>query len=462
MNGESTGTKNATWAEWCPWTRLLRAGTLAYNVNQLLLSLAAIALFVAGGMALDGMWREDARVIVELKEGLVARSELTEFAAAGCNFAAAAEFASQQKAARGGAPGRLGVFGETSRYLRNLANQGSDAILSFRLIGSGERPGLTTVIYGLAALPIWLVGSHLGFAFAFGLWCLAVFALFGGAVHRIAAVQAAREESLGLIDAFDFARRKWLSFFAAPLMPPAILLFVGVLLFVGGLIARAPVLDVLAGLIWIVPLLAGLIMAIFGLASLGVWPLMAPAIATEGTDAFDAFSRGVGYTFERRWRTPFYYLVSMVYGLVCIEVVELLARMMFWMTHHAVGLGMGLIGYQPTGAAAPINKLDALWQAPVWGRHFWGGFAHQPLEGTAWAASGLIYTWTVVFVLLVAAYAFSLYCSSATLIYQLLRHDVDGTELDSVWTEDDEVDNFDEPAGPAKAEGAAAAGEKPA
>src|SRR5690606_17723071 len=49
----------------------------------------------------------------------------------------------------------------------------------------------------------------LAFVLLCALWADAVWALVGGAITRTAAVQLAREESIGLLAALGYARRKW-------------------------------------------------------------------------------------------------------------------------------------------------------------------------------------------------------------------------------------------------------------
>ena len=44
---------------------------------------------------------------------------------------------------------------------------------------------------------------------------LAVWAIFGGAITRIAAVQLARREKIGMIDALRFAQKKFAAYFSA-------------------------------------------------------------------------------------------------------------------------------------------------------------------------------------------------------------------------------------------------------
>src|SRR5581483_11490711 len=48
------------------------------------------------------------------------------------------------------------------------------------------------------------------------LWTLATWALFGGAITRMAAVQLARKEKISIAEALGFTRTRYASFFSAP------------------------------------------------------------------------------------------------------------------------------------------------------------------------------------------------------------------------------------------------------
>ncbi|MEE8171292.1 MAG: hypothetical protein V3T70_12160 [Phycisphaerae bacterium] len=432
------------WTESFPWTRIFRSFSLAYNVNQLLLALAAVLLIALGGWLLDEAWNKDSRVFVS-NAGGHPQSELTVFLDGGFDLDNARAFAALQREQGDEARQTVGVFSHLHTFVRHTANDAVDAVFDVRLLtGDAGNRGLIDTLIRLPAAVVWLLGMHFGYAVVFIPFVLAVLALFGGAICRIAALQATREERIGLVEAMQFSRTKFAHFFGAPLMPVGMIAFFAVLMFVGGILARLPGLDVLAGLIWFLPLIAGLIMAIMVIASFAVWPLMHPAIAVEGTDAFDAFSRGIGYAFEKRWRTPFYFLVAMVYGLICLQVIKLLARLMFWLTHAGVGFGMNLIGMRTEEGADPVGKLDLLWKQPGPDTPFWGGFGHEALGGTTWAASGLIHLWALLFVFLIAAFVLSFFFSASTWIYLLLRRDVDGTDLEYIWSEEDEQDLFAE------------------
>src|SRR5262249_40031106 len=143
-----------------------------------------------------------------------------------------------------------------------------------------------------------------------GLWAVAVWALFGGAITRIAAMKLGREESVSTVEALRFARKKWASYFAAPLFPMLGVLLALIPMALAGLLLRLPVATFLLGLFWPLMLIGGVIMAIFLLGLLFGWPLMWSTISTEGNDSFDALSRSYSYVFQRPLQYLFYAAVA--------------------------------------------------------------------------------------------------------------------------------------------------------
>ena len=91
---------------------------------------------------------------------------------------------------------------------------------------------------------------------------MAVWAFFGAAICRIAAVQLAAEEQVGLGPALRYACRKWPSYFAAPLLPVGGVLLAAIPVAILGLIMKANLGLLLGGLLWPLALVAGLLMAI--------------------------------------------------------------------------------------------------------------------------------------------------------------------------------------------------------
>lgn len=282
-------------------------------------------------------------------------------------------------------------------------------------------------------------------------WTLAVWSLFGGAICRVSAVQLARNGSVGLREALRFAARRYLSFFSSPLLPFLAVVLVVLFCAVGGLLARVPVLDVLAGLVWFLALLAGFVVvaALFGLV-LG-WPLMYAAVAAEATESFDALSRSFSYSIGRPWHYLFYATLAALYGAIVMIFVVAFAHGLVQMSAYAVSFGFGEQATYSLYAFAP--------EAPGW-RHAFGPASADapPPTGTRYVAAVLVGFWTHLAFLGVVGFAYSFFWTEATAVYFLLRRDVDETDIDEVYLEEEEEEPFPTAAptvpGPPKASGA--------
>jgi hypothetical protein len=124
------------------------------------------------------------------------------------------------------------------------------------------------------------------------LWTFVTWAIFGGAITRIAAVQIARQEKITLPEALRFTVRRWLSFVTAPVFPLLFVAFLVVFMIIYGAFYMIPYFGDIAvgGLFWWVMLFFGVLMAVALIGLVG-WPLMYSTVSAEGTDSWEAVSR---------------------------------------------------------------------------------------------------------------------------------------------------------------------------
>ena len=168
-----------------------------------------------------------------------------------------------------------------------------------------------------------------------------VWSLFGGAITRVAAVQLAHGERIGLKKALSFAASKVLSYFGAPLLPlvGTALFAMGVFLLVG-LPMNLDVGLIWSGLVWILVLGVGLLVGVLLLGLLFGWPLMWATISTEGTDTFDAISRTYAYTMQRPLHYLFYVVIvgglGAVTWLLVLAFGEAVIHVCWWSADWAV------------------------------------------------------------------------------------------------------------------------------
>lgn len=325
---------------------------------------------------------------------------------------------------------------------------------------------------------------YIPYSIAFVLIFIAIWSYFGGAIARIAAYEIAKDgERIETRKALHFSRRKFWSFFWAPLICVIGFLFFAFCNYAGGFVGK--VVDVVTGhwagaplvaLLLPLALLSGFIMTLIAVGTMTGFPLFTPAVAAEGTDSFDAVSRGFSYVYSRPWHYLGYQAVSAVYGYVCIAFVILFAIAMCHLGIATGGAGFELCGAWGPGEFKAVS--DSSWNLILSDTHDVQGYSWDPREilagphpyGRLQALANaivrpgdgpsdtlslthghsialfLMTLWLVVTLGLALGYVISYFISQQTMIYYVLRKKVDGIEMNEVFEETEE-----EPPSPAEA-----------
>lgn len=399
------------WRDLFLFTRIFRAFRLAIRPSKMLLALTAILLMYAGGRTLDAFWPQDA-----VDRGYVVRT---------------------------GFPVVPGVVHAPFASLLQAQLTNFSTITSRVLDMSWGYPsGVPKAVGDFAVgtpIEFWR-GNKVFFTLLYG-WFLAVWALCGGALCRIAAVHVARDEVISPVRAMRFSFHAMPSFVAAPLIPLLMVVGVGVIISVLGSVLYIPYAGpILGGLLLIVPLILGIVMTILVIGAVAGSGLMYPTIAVEGSDAFDAVSRALSHVFAAPWRLLFYTAVAVVYGTLTYFFVRLCAYVVLVMVNFFMGwfvTGGSLETYQ---AMWPTPGFDRLAFPPQW----------SSLDVPAKVGAGVISFWIYLVIATVGAYVISFYFCASTIIYMLMRLKVDATELSAVYLEPVEEDLPEAPALPAE------------
>ena len=142
----------------------------------------------------------------------------------------------------GTGPARRGPFRSLLRYEMVVFNGLVTSAVNLNLLGGLDvtqgQPNQGVVLQvcrGLKGLG-WMLRQHCVYFVIFGVFCLVVWSIFGGAISRIAALHVARGEKISLKEALKFGVKKFPSFLFAPLIPIAIVAFLGLLVLLGSLI----------------------------------------------------------------------------------------------------------------------------------------------------------------------------------------------------------------------------------
>lgn len=231
-------------------------------------------------------------------------------------------------------------------------------------------------------------------------WALCIWSFFGTVISRMSAVQFAVDQRISLREALKFAGSKWLWVISAPLMPLVGVLALWLCCLLGGLIGRIPdVGPVILGVLYLVPILLtfAMVLLLIGL-TLG-WPLMIATVSTQGSDAFDGFSRSFDYVYSRFWHLLWFLVVATVHGLLMLALVGGVATLTLHLSAQFVGMGLG-VAAEPTDPALARN---------------------------------LVLFWLHAVMMLVAGYGVSYFWTSSTIIYFLLRQSEDANHLSEVY-----------------------------
>lgn len=391
--------RRVSWRDLCPWLLLLRAFPV---------SLGSVLLFgVLAAVMLPLGWRAAA--------GLLLTPEQRE---ATWRFRGHEDFPGQRppRIPPVTTPSALGhaVWDRVDGSFQSFAGSLRRVFGGLPARGSREEQGPTTGPLRAPAPPTarerayWVCG---------GLWTLLIWSFFGGAVSRSAALQLGREEKLGLGAALVHARRRVGAYFFAPLFPLLALLVVIACCAVLGVLMRSDIGAVVAAVLW--PL--GLLGATFGTVLLLVvalgWPLLwgAPS-CDKDAEAFDSVSHTFSFVLGRPLRLLFYTLFAALIGAAGWLVVA-----------HAAQLTIGIaeLGahWGSAGRSAALVESDSN-LARVAGHLIEFG------NGLVWAA--------------LRGFEFTYFWTAAAGVYLLIRRDVDKTEVDEVFV-DEEVQRFSLP-----------------
>jgi hypothetical protein len=381
---------------WLPILHLFRAFRLAIDPRKILLGAAAAVLLAAGEWALD---QTPLAPPIENE----ALAEL---------LGSDVEWPWNRRIVDGVVPPRAfeGMLSDPFRALTGSIREGFDLLDPLRTI---VEPGARLFARGNS----W---PDVAYAWTRLLFGLAVWSFFGGAIARIAAVQFALHRGPTLREAVAYTGRRLGATMSAPLLP---IVFVGLfwlICCVVGLVGRiGAVGEAAAGILWFLPLLCGLALAVILLFIAAGWPLMVCTVSAEGTDGFDGLSRSYDYLLNRPWYALGLTLTMLVYGSLAIVFVSGVATIGTHLAEWGVSSGMG---------DAAVNELTS-------GRPstFDNGISISGTIETSAVGRTAAAFWMQALALLLWGFVHSFFWSSATIIYFLLRKSADGMPLDRVY-----------------------------
>ena len=235
------------------------------------------------------------------------------------------------------------------------------------------------------------------------LWAIIVMGVVGGAISRIAVVEAGRGERATLVESLRFALRSARSLIAAPLFPIATAAVCELGCMLIGLLYQAPAVGGAAAAVSLfIPLGLGFVAALLLLELAAAFPFIHVSVAADAESSLDALTRAFGYVNRRPVQFVACVAAAWLAGAALLVVVDLIAGM----TIHLAAWGLSFTAPSAivTGLARPV--LDVA--------------TSDSIEGTA------PFFWAKVVRLLAHGWIYSYYWSAAAAIYLVLRRDVDG------------------------------------
>jgi len=276
---------------------------------------------------------------------------------------------------------------------------------------------------------------YIGSMLVLSLLVFMITALLGAIICRLSALEFSGHEHPNMFHAVRFARGHLLAFLKAPLLPFAIILFLGVATGCVGLIGAIPYVgEIIIGLAFVLFLVVGFIVMLLMLGLLGGFNLLYPTLAVEGADSFDALSRAFAYVYARPWRLIFYAIINLVYFVITLLFVGFAVYLMLAFSHAFVSWGMTLFG-SLEGTYSGFPKLETLWPVPRV-NHLVQPINWWAMSVTEFIGACLLHFWVFTAITCIGAYAVSYYFSSNTIMYLLLRRAEDGQGLNEIFNDE--------------------------
>ena len=267
--------------------------------------------------------------------------------------------------------------------------------------------------------------------FTGGLWTLIVWSFFGCAITRAALMRFARDEPIGIDDAFDYAIDKFLACFGGIMIPLLAVFGLTIPLALLGLIMTTNIGAALGGLLWFVVLFFALAIAIILLGLIFAWPLIIASISAEGQDSFDGMTRAFSYVFQRPLHYFCYALIAVIFSGICWAIAGLVIEGTIHSANWAVSWGANVNSNRMSELTGDIVEPTEATEGEQAGDD-----ENQPSSLFAFGQRMMRF-WNGVARTFGAAFLYGLFWCVAAAVYLLLRKDLDDAEMDEIYLVDE-------------------------
>jgi len=259
----------------------------------------------------------------------------------------------------------------------------------------------------LFAIDAGLLGStHAGLRL---LLAVGVLGIIGGAVSRSAACEVGLGRRPAVAECLRFAGKSAWPLTGSPLFPLLAVVLCGLVCAMLGAIYRTPIVGAaLAGLTFFAPLALGFVMALLLIDLAAAWPLIHASVAADAESSLDALTRAFGYVNRRPLQFAAFVTIAWLAGAFGLIAFEALLRISVHLA--AWGLHVTTSPEIIDGLVRPDRDVRSL----------------DTFAGTA------TYFWVRIVRAVAHAWVYAYFWSAATMIYLILRQDVDGAPLTEV------------------------------
>ena len=285
----------------------------------------------------------------------------------------------------------------------------------------------------------WALKYHIVYSIIYLPICSAIICLCGGAICRSAALEFSGGQKPGIGEMLRFSFSNFHNFLTAPVLAFGMTVFFGLFIFLLGLIGNLPWAGelIVAILLW-VALACSLLTVFLLVGTVASGALMFPVIAYECSDGFDAISRSFTYVFTKPWPMLCYMSIATFYGTVSYLVVRFLVFLVLIVTYNLLDLGLFV-------KVADVEKLTVIWPKPEF-LSLIGSGVIEPSNILLDFSSFIIQVTVFLVVATVLAFVISFCFCANTIIYSLMRKNVEHTPIDTISTNLDNIcSGIDEP-----------------
>ncbi|HHT9118536.1 MAG TPA: hypothetical protein ACFYD1_07880, partial [Candidatus Hypogeohydataceae bacterium YC38] len=163
--------------------------------------------------------------------------------------------------------------------------------------------------------------------------------------------------------------------------------------------------------------------------------LMIPTISADGSDAFDAMSRAYSYVLSKPINYVIYLVAAAGYGALCLIIAATVIDLLVQTSFITVGMGMGKKFDAMAGAVGGLSQPAGLVASYSFMTQVKMAFGPLSTKTMVFTASALLF-YIVVVKLVLWSIAAAFLGSAQTVLYLLMRKDVDGTEVTDVYVEE--------------------------